>query len=235
VTVIGSGRGLSAFVTSGNARLLIVSGTDSAAFGNALAHARHPGFNRIDILIGGDATATTLLTAHAIDRVNPGYVIVAGDATGLLESGLHIDEATSRPRRIELTDMLSATLDVVDRPSQSDPALWKVVIVHGKTKILYISHPDALIALPEPGPVAALIIGRGKATSTMDLAEVGLVIADGESTSGPELRSVVGEALGRDVFTLRVHAGETSRLGFVDNGLDVPDNAQPADSSSAEV
>jgi hypothetical protein len=233
VTVIGSDRGLSAFVTSGSSRLLIVSGNDPAAFGNALAHARHPGLSRIDLIIAGGEPATSRLAAYAIDRVNPGYVIVAGDDSSLLESGLHVDEATTHPRRIELQGGMTVTLDVASRGAQSESDVWTVVIERGATRIVFVSHPDAIDALPIRGPMAALIIGRGNAHLTTTFPDARLVVADGESISGPDLRSVVGESLGPEALTLRVFAGETSRLDFVEGGLKVSENAQRADTSLA--
>src|SRR5262245_7782713 len=51
VIVLGTGAQLSVLVTDGPARLLLASGDDPAALGNALARIRPIGRNRIDVLL----------------------------------------------------------------------------------------------------------------------------------------------------------------------------------------
>ena len=51
LALLGSGDGLSVLVTTGDARLLVVGGSDPAAFANALADARPRSHPRIDLLV----------------------------------------------------------------------------------------------------------------------------------------------------------------------------------------
>jgi hypothetical protein len=56
IALLGAGNHLSVLVTAGDARVLIVSGNEPAAFADALSRARPPTMRRLDVLIvGGNA------------------------------------------------------------------------------------------------------------------------------------------------------------------------------------
>jgi hypothetical protein len=74
VTVIGAGNGLSILVTDGPARLLIASGDDPAAFGNALAKTRPLGRDRIDVLLLAGTTGDVTFLSRALLTANGRHV-----------------------------------------------------------------------------------------------------------------------------------------------------------------
>jgi predicted regulator of Ras-like GTPase activity (Roadblock/LC7/MglB family) len=70
VTLLGSGHGLSAVVSSGSMRVLIVSGDDPIAFANGFKDAHPPTMRRIDVVIL-TPSATPYLAERAVDLARP--------------------------------------------------------------------------------------------------------------------------------------------------------------------
>src|SRR5262245_4282989 len=78
VTILGSGHQLSVLVADGSARLLIASGDDPAAFGNALKSVRPLGGGRIDVLLLAGSTQDVTFLSRARRAASGRHIEVIG-------------------------------------------------------------------------------------------------------------------------------------------------------------
>ncbi|HEY7031263.1 MAG TPA: hypothetical protein VH482_08060, partial [Thermomicrobiales bacterium] len=91
VTVLGTGAQLSVLVTDGPARLLLASGDDPAALGNALARIRPIARHRIDVLLLAGTTDDVTFLARARRSVEERHTEAIGNPDVLGALGLPVD------------------------------------------------------------------------------------------------------------------------------------------------
>jgi hypothetical protein len=228
VTVLGSGRGLSLLISAGPARLLIANGDDAAAFGNALARARHPGRHRIDVLLLARSHTTRAVVAKANRDLAARHTEVIGEEELLGELGLTVDHLLDGVRRFQLPDGVSVTVEVVDvvSPSRGQATnWWRAVVERGNTRLVVLSDGRGAGAFADPGPVSALVLAGDHPVEAITAVRPGALIVNAMTVSGRDVRRELAPAVEERLWTLRVHPGDVERLDFTPQGLRLPDHA----------
>jgi len=220
VTLLGSERGVSALVTAGAARVLIIEGTNATELGNALSKARHPGLDRVDIAIVSGNAAASGIVSRAIRLLDPRMVIAIGSETSL--TGTDISPATiiDHTTEIELPEGVRITIEVwPSNDGESDDITWSAMIERGGASVYWVSDREALMQEGLPAEADVTVIGRGKPASDTPFPRTHTIAAAGESIGGPDLRALGADTIGSDVETVRVFAGETVRIALDPEGI----------------
>ncbi|MDQ3695237.1 MAG: hypothetical protein M3464_16640 [Chloroflexota bacterium] len=235
VTLLGSGaNALSVLVTTGGARLLIATGDQPIAFGNALERARHPIARRLDIvLIAGQGRDLLAPEAIAADP-GVGYLATIGrlspspEATALAAGGIN---ALTTSKRIQLDDHTTVDLDL-ETTAEGGETVWRATIRRQATAVVVLSSAVAASSFEWPGPVSALVIAAGdEPESAWDATPAPVLAFPNEATSDAGPREFFAARDG-PVWAVRVAPGEAVRLGFGSNGLELaPAAAVPLGSS----
>ena len=140
--LLGSGKGLSALVTSGGTRVLIAAGNDPIAFANALASARPLTAPRIDLLI--IAPGSERVASRAKDITNPSMILEFASADGTPgESGHHV---TRSRETIDIGDGVMLTLDP-GMTIGSPIAGWSIAIQHRGVEIMLVEQLPARLSI----------------------------------------------------------------------------------------
>lgn len=205
VTLLGSGHGLSAIVSSGSMRVLIVSGDDPIAFANAFADARPPTMRRIDIVIL-TPNVSPLLAEQAVELTSPTRIMAISSLEAPDDEPALSDpvRAISAPRSIELgRDLL---IDI-------DPGL--VAGQPGTGWIIRVESGDAAILLAElvphrPAPNVGLVAIMGDEVPS---AATALAIPTVHST---DAMIPVGSDSGQ------IAPGESARIPIDQHGIRIP-------------
>lgn len=230
-TLLGSTRGISVLVTAGTARVLIVNGTDPAALGNAVSKARHPGLDRIDLLIVSGNAAAADLVPRAVTVLNPREVMTVGGVASLAGTEITPRKVIDRSTTIELPEGVTISFEVWPAAEgENGDVTWSVLIERGSASIYWVSDREALDQVPQPEEPDLVVIGRGAPGATSPLPETYVIVAAGESIDGPELRAVTFETLGPNVETKRVFAGEALRIDLDLTGIRSVSGSTPAGS-----
>lgn len=212
-TLLGSDRGVSLLVTAGAARVLIVNGTDPASLGNAVSRARHPGLDRLDLMIVSGNGAAAQLAPRAIELLSPRVVMTVGSSASLSESSYVAARIIQHPTVIELPDGVTITIEVWPAADgENDDVTWSARIDRGDASIFWVSDREDLLQDSMPGEVDVTIVGRGAPAADSPLPNSRVIVTAGESISGPDLRSIVLDTIGPDAQTLRIFAGEVTRI-----------------------
>lgn len=229
VTVLGAGNRLSVLVTAGPARLLIATGDDPVAFGNALGQARPLTSRRLDIVLlagqGRDLAVAAEARADEHARVVATIGPIPADPIGA-----DVDRpprpVIDAPRRIRLSDDVSVTLDVAVTPNPDaddvPDVAWRAVVRRGATTVVVLSHGDAATEFASPGPVAALVLVAGQPEEALAAIDARALVVNAESIDGRELRQELAPRLADPLWAVRVFSGEAVDLEFVDGGLEIP-------------
>jgi len=184
VVLLGSGHGLSALVSTGSARVLIVAGDDPIAFANALTDARPPTMRRIDVVVLTPG-ASPLVAARAVELADPARIMAIEPIVGNAENNPLIDEpirVVSAPRTIDLRGELLLDIDpgfITGQPSSgwsirvqsrfvsvllSESVPFRPGPAVGLVAIMGSTLPDAIHSLTIPVAVAADITERPSGT-----------------------------------------------------------------------
>lgn len=234
VTLLGSERGISMLITAGSARVLIVNGTNSAELGNALSKARHPGLDRIDLMIVSGNAAASELVPRAIEILNPREVISVGSIASLAGTSITPRKVIDRAAEIELPE--GVTIDIQVWPAangENDDVTWSASVERGGASIYWVSDREDLMQDSLPQQADVTVIGRGAPTNDTPLPNTRVIVAAGESISGPQLRALVLDSLGPEVETKRVFAGEELRISLDSEGIRRVSGSTPAGSPEA--
>jgi hypothetical protein len=233
-TLLGSDRGISVLVTSGAARVLIVNGSDPAALGNAISKSRHPGLDRLDLMIVSGNAAAAQLVPRAIDILQPRAVMTIGTPASLEGTSIEPMKVIDRATAIELPDGVTITIDVWPAAGgENDDVTWSATIRRGSAALYWVADREALMPEYLPEGVDVTVFGRGAPTDDTPLPISRVVVAAGESISGPELRATVLDPQMPDIETKRVFAGETVRIDLDLEGIRSVSGAIPAASPVA--
>jgi hypothetical protein len=234
VTLLGADRGVSAFITAGSARVLVLGGTDSAELGNAVAHAQHPGLDRIDLLIVSGNAAAVELAAKMVDLLEPRMVIAVGGPENLEEAGITPARVIDHTTEIELPEGVLLTIEVWPAADgENEDATWSVMIERGGASVYWVADREALMQYPLPEEANVMVLGRGKPASDTPFPSARIIAAAGESVSGPDLREIALNSFGPDAETVRVFAGETKRIELDPEGIGTVSGATRAASPTA--
>lgn len=226
VVLLGSGDRLSILVTDGDARLLIASGNDPAAFGNALGRVLRPSQDRLDLVLvagtGDDLRAAAVAVAH------PGVRSVAAiapfprspDLPALL--GVPMIGA---PRRIVLGGT-GVTIEALPTNDEEDAGwVWRATIVRGASKIVVLSDGGAAKRFPTTTPGSVLVVA-GPAPVAGWEGEPAPVLALPDAAVPPaQLREAAAAGAPVPSSVVRVFPGEAVPLEFVEDGIALPSEA----------
>lgn len=232
--LLGSDRGVSLLVTAGSARVLIVSGTDPSALGNALSKSRHPGLDRIDLLIVSGNAGAANMAARAIQMVRPRMVITVGSEASLVDAGRTPDLVITRATEVELPHGVEILVDVWPAAQgENDDVTWSARVERAGASVYWVSDRETLMleSLPEEADVT--VIGRGRPADDTPFPSTNTVVVAGESISGPEFRRLIEDVSGAETTTLRIFSDENVRIGLDPDGIDAVDGAIAAASPVA--
>jgi len=200
--------------------VLIVNGTDPASLGNAVSKARHPGLDRLDLMIVSGNSAAAQLVPRAIALLNPRVVMSVGSAASLSETTIAPTKVIEHSTAIELPDGVIITIDVwLAAGGENDDVTWSARIDRGVASVYWVSDHEDLMNNSLPGKVDVTVIGRGAPANDTPFPNSRVIVTAGESISGPELRSMAFNALGSETAILRVFAGEDVRIDLDLQGI----------------
>ena len=229
VTLLGSDRGVSVLVTAASARVLIVNGTDPASLGNALSKARHPGLDRLDLMIVSGNAAAAQLVPRAIALLNPREVMTVGSNASLSETTIVAAKTIDHSTVIELPDGVSITIEVWPAADgENDDVTWSARIERGVASIHWVSDREDLMQDSLPGKADVTVIGRGAPADDTPFPNTRVIVVAGESIAGPELRAIALDSIGPEVSTLRIFAGEDLRIDLDLEGIRTVSGSVPA-------
>jgi hypothetical protein len=234
VTLLGSERGISALVTAGAARVLIVNGTDPAALGNAMSKARHLGLERLDLLIVSGNSAAAGLAPRAIELLKPRSVLAVGGTASLAGSPIVPQKVIDRSTEIELPEGVNIAIEVWPAADgENEDVTWSARIERGGASLYWVSDREDLMLDSLPEDVDVTVIGRGAPADNTPFPRTRTIVVAGESISGPDLRALALDSLGPDVETRRIYAGETVRIDLDAEGIRKVSGSVPAASPAS--
>jgi hypothetical protein len=210
---------LSILVVEGDARLLIASGDDASAFGNALAQAMHPTSRRIDIVvIDGDERSGAV--AARVRRDFPGATtfVMPGELTNrLADFDLKPEDVIAKDTQIALSSELAITI----YPGSGGNGGWYAEIRHRSTLVTAAS--DGMTSSMDQKVSVVVFTDRYDA-SVLEGSGIRAVIVPSGATSLDELRADA-RGTGSPDFALFVGDGEAIQLRFKNGGIVLPSEA----------
>jgi hypothetical protein len=214
IRVLGSGSRLSMLITSDSARVLIASGDDATAFGNALGRAKHLTSRRIDIVvIAGDASDIPV-ARHVRKHLHARQVFVMdGPLTAhLSDLGLGGDDVIAKSTRIRLP----GGIDVTITPVSPDTGTWSAVIQHGATTVVVGNAPSG--SPDQSQKPAAVVFTDSADLDSPEIRSSSVIVLSSRAATPAKLRDVF-DSNETTLYALRVQPATTARLTFVDSGL----------------
>jgi hypothetical protein len=207
-------------ITAGEARVLIVNGTDPAALGNAISKARHPGLDRLDLMIVSGNAAAAEMVPRAIELLNPRSMMTVGGVASLAGTSLVPRKVILRSTEVELPEGVSITIEVWPSANgENDDVTWSARIERGGASVYWVSDREDLMQDSLPDAVDVTVIGRGAPAADTPFPITRAIVVSGESISGPDLRAIALDALGSEGETKRVFAGEDLRIDLDLEGI----------------
>ncbi len=228
-TLLGADRGVSVLVTAGAARVLIVNGTDAAALGNAVSKARHPGLDRLDLMIVSGNAAAADLAPQAVELLNPRKVMIVGSTTSLAGTSIVPIKVVEQSTELELPEGVTIAIEVWPAADgENDDVTWSATIERGGASVYWVSDREELLqdSLPEQADVT--VIGRGAPADDTPFPNTRVIVIAGESITGPDLRAIAVDSIGPEVETRRIFAGEVVRIDLDPAGIGAVSGSFPA-------
>jgi hypothetical protein len=220
VTLLGADRGISALITASSARVLILNGADAAELGNAVEKAKHPGLDRLDVMIVSGNTAAADIASRMIELLGPRLVLAVGSAASLEKAGIVPDKIIDRTTEIELPNGVLLTVELWPAAGgENDDVTWSVMIERAGATVYWVADREALMQEGLPDEANVVVIGRGQPANDTPFPSTRIIVAAGESISGPELRARASAAIGPDSETVRVFEGEITRIDLDPEGI----------------
>jgi len=223
LTVLGCGSALSVLLTSGGARILLLSGSDQADFGNALSRARYPMLDRVDMMVVAGPKAGIAFVESARQRVEARNLYSLGSADHLLESGIRVDRGLSLPHRFALPGGAALTLPATVIKAAPEPGGWAATVEWKSHRIVIDSglNLDAYGGLPLQPSVWIRVDGglSGEAAAAM---QPSAIIVPAAAISGPDMRALLSEDGAPNAYGYRVHAGDIAKVHLTSSGIELP-------------
>jgi hypothetical protein len=220
VSLLGADKGISALITAGSARVLILSGTDPAELGNAFERATHPGLDRLDIMIVSGNSAAADIAVRAVELLQPRMVISIGSAASLDTAGIVPDKIVDHTTELELPRGVMLTIEIWPAAGgENDDVTWSVLIERGGASIYWVADREALMQELPLAETDVVVIGRGSPADDTPFPSTRAVAAAAESITGPDIRALVAEAIGPETEAVRVFAGEITRIDLDPEGI----------------
>jgi hypothetical protein len=208
---------------------LILNGADPAALGNAMSKARHPGLERLDLMVVSGNAAAASLVPRAIELLEPRSVMTVGGVASLAGTSIVPQKVIERSTVIELPDGITVTIEFSPAADgENDDVTWSARIERGGATIYWVSDREELKQESLPADVDVTVIGRGAPASETPFPQTRVILVAGESISGPDLRALTLQSLGPDIDTRRLYAGETLRIDLDPEGIRTVSGSVPA-------
>ncbi len=233
VVLLGAGDRLSVLVTAGDARLLLASGDDPAAFGNALGRVLRPSQERIDeVLVAGEGDD---LRAAALAAALPGTRSVVAVApfprSPDLPSLIGVP-VIGAPRRIDL-GTVAVTVEAVPANDGTDEGTaggategtawaWRATIERGASTVVVLSDGGAAARFPPSAPGSVLVVSGEDPMAGWEIGPAPVLALPDAAIPPERLRetAAAGEPVPSSV--VRVFPGEAVALEFVAGGIALP-------------
>lgn len=220
VTLLGTERGISLLITTGSTRVLVLAGSNPTELGNAIAKARHPGLDRIDLMIVSGNPAATELAQRSIQLLHPRMILAVGSDASLRSSGIVPGKLIDHTTEIDLPNGVVLTIEVwSSEGGDGDDVTWSVMIERGGAAVYWVADREALLQEELPDSANITIMGRGSPAKDTPFPRSRVIVAAGESISGPDLRATALDALGPETETARIYAGEITRIELDPQGI----------------
>lgn len=221
VILLGAGSSLSVLVTDGAARVLIATGDDPTAFGNALGRMLHPGQERIDLVVAaGEGDGLRAAAFAAEQPAARGVVALVPFGRSPDRPSLQTIPLLGSPRRIELgeTEIAVETAADGNRGGWS----WRATVERGASRVVILSDGRAGELFPPMAAPAVLVVASGgPMEGWAQMPATALAFPD--ATISPErLRNRADSGEEVPARIVRVFPGEATELHFVDGGLALP-------------
>lgn len=204
VTLLGSGRGLSAIVSTGEMRVLIVAGDDSIAFANAFSDAHPPTMRRIDVVVL-TPSAAPYLAERAIELASPRRIMAIERREQHPEPDISDPVRTiGAPRTIRLGDDL--LIDIDSGLITGQPVSGWTIRVEAESASVLLTELVPFRPSPDVGLVA--VLGESVAETATSITVPIAHAADGERDG----------AAGHG----HIAPGETVRIPIEQDSVNVP-------------
>jgi hypothetical protein len=202
--LLGSGKGLSALVTTGGTRVLIAAGNDPIAFANALANARPLTAPRVDLLIIAPDSERVAVRAEEI--TNPSMILEIAAADSDPDD---LDIHLSRSR--ETIDLGNETILILDPGITigSPIAGWSIAIQHRGVEILLVEQLPA-----RPLADSSLIAVMGDDLTIPNESHAASIAASSIVVAGTEPDTPYPLGL--------IDPGESARVSIGENSITLP-------------
>lgn len=230
VVVLGTGNRLSILVADGPARLVLATGDEPIAYGNALARFQPLFARRVDLLLvaGADRSLLVPVAAHE-DRHTRTTIALAPLLASPEAQAIGPIPSFHGPRRVQLGPNIDVTVETAHpygtQPTDAFPA-WRATIERGATRVVVLSDGGAAELFPPGPPAAAVVVSGANPAAAWDWSPAVALVANSEAISGPELRETFADTARAPLWGVLVAPGEALRLRFIDDGLAMP--SEPA-------
>lgn len=223
VSVLGAGSRLAILATDGPARLVIVAGDNTTAFGNAWAASLPPLLRRVDVMYCSPLAADAPVVAQAARNLFYRQRRVLGPAD-LAGSTVPQSPGETWTEHVRLSHHLTVTVSAaVLTPLNGATArhVWAAEISHAATRVVTLSEPGAATLLADP-TASALILQEGDPREALTLVEAAALIS---TFPNKTIRQSVSRDREQPMWHIRVFPGAVERLTFVPGGLRLPASA----------
>lgn len=230
IQVLGSGDAVSILITASQSRMLIVTGNDRTAFGNAIDRATRGVGNAPDILVvvgSGDLLAAP---ANALELFYPNgrYAGHPIDTSELDEPRMsNLEALPANPVRVTLADQVAVVFESKSAPDDDDTYAWRATVSHLSSRVAIVSEGDHVSLFDWSSPVSALVVAGNVSSSPFDVSGA-QVIVGAASELDPNDADVQEWRAGNStpLRVVPVRPGDLATLTFEVGGLDLTSDDQ---------
>lgn len=239
ISVLGAGSHLALLITDGPARLLIVAGDDTTAFGNAWAASLPPLLRRVDVMYCSPLRADAPVVEKAIRDLSYRQRRVL-QATGTAIGASIPSQTEIWTEQVRLSGRITVTVSASALAPSNGATIrpiWAAEISHQATRVVTLSEPGAA-SLVGNQTASALVLQDGDPREALPLIDTTALVS---TTPRRTLRQRISPTLEQPLWHIRVFPGEVARLTFVSGGLRLPESAvtmhpsDPADGVSPRL
>lgn len=221
VHILGGGTRVGLLITQDNTRILVVNGSDVAAFGNALSEARKPGFNRIDVMIVTGNDSAMAVAARNLATIDARQVIALGPL--VMEDSLPWPPNTipGSGQQMTIGDNLMVQFESVSEEDVDDSG-WRIKVVTSAGTIAMLSDAAHIADFSWSEPISALVLQRGDIAKLSPAVQPRALIAAGSLIDFDEADNWLNDNPGKQAV-LRIFSGQSSWISFSPDGLSFPE------------
>jgi hypothetical protein len=225
ITALGAGQAFSVLIRSRGARVLLLEGSNAAAFGNAFSRARYPLFDRIDLVLVPSAPRSMSVVRNALRQMDPRRVCSLGDGTALLDAGTRVHDTIQDSRLIDLPGSTSLLVEISkETPGNPDSSdRWSVSVLWSGRHIL-VDDGERTERIPSTlhFPDAWLRLSRPIDHADLETVRPGAILVPAGTMTIDSLRQLATNAGNGRFYVYRVHSEETLRIELTDRGSSLP-------------